>query len=92
MKVGCVSGCKLVTFHDVTSHASQKPSHLRQVGVAPVKSPKIIFAQTPLHFSGCPVDKIDPNFYKKKIPEVPRWVHQRRILYILLVTGLVTHI
>jgi hypothetical protein len=25
-----------------------------QIGVAPVKSPKIIFAQTPFNFSGCP--------------------------------------
>jgi hypothetical protein len=41
---------------------------------------------------GIYVDKIDPNFYEKNYPEVPRWVHQRRILRILLVTGLVTHI
>jgi hypothetical protein len=43
---------------------------------------------------GIYVDKIDPNFYEKKYPEVPHWVRQRRILRILLVlvTGLVTHI
>ena len=35
------------------------------VGMAPVKSPKKIFAQTPFDFSRCP--KIDPNFYKTKI-------------------------
>jgi hypothetical protein len=33
--------------------------------MAPVKSPKKIFAQTPFDFSRCP--KIDPNFYKTKI-------------------------
>ena len=36
------------------------------------------------------IDKIDPNFYQKNYPEVPCWVRQRRILGILLVTGLVT--
>jgi hypothetical protein len=41
---------------------------------------------------GIYVDKMYPNFYKKNYPEVPRWVRQRRILPILLVTGLVTHI
>jgi hypothetical protein len=41
---------------------------------------------------GIYVDKICPNFYKKIYPEVPRWVRQRKILHILLVTGLVTHI
>ena len=38
------------------------------------------------------VDKIDPNIFMRKIyPEVPHRVHQRRILCILFVTGLVTH-
>ncbi len=38
------------------------------------------------------VDKINPNFTKKIYPQVPRWVPQRRILSILFVIGLVTHI
>ena len=44
---------------------------MTQVGEVPVYSPKIIFAQTPFNFSGCPryVDKIIyPNFYKNKLP------------------------
>jgi len=67
-----------------------------QIGVAPVKSPKIIFAQTPFNFSGCPryICWWDRSQFlrKKKYPEVPRRLRQRRILHILLVTGLVNHI
>ncbi len=66
-----------------------------KVGVAPVKPPKIIYAQTSFNFSGCPrymsIRSIQ-FFTKNNYPEVPRWVRQRRILRILLVTGLVTHI
>ena len=36
-------------------------------------------------------NKMYPMF-KKNYPEVPPWVCQRRILHILVVTGLVTHI
>ena len=62
----------------------------------PVKIPKIMYAQIPFNCSGCSrkvyVDKIHSNFYKNNYPEVPLWVCQRRIVHILLVTGLVTHI
>ena len=61
------------------------------VGVAPVKSPNIMYAQTPFNFRGCPryiLISYIQIFTKKIHPEV----HQQRILRILLVTGLVTHI
>ena len=38
------------------------------------------------------VDKIDPNFYEKKLPGSAPLGASTRILLILLVTGLVTHI
>jgi hypothetical protein len=41
-----------------------------QLGVALIKSPKIIFARTLLilvDVQGIYVDKIDPNFYKNKL-------------------------
>jgi hypothetical protein len=40
-----------------------------QLGVALVKLPKIIFAQTPFNFSGCPwlyVEKIDPHWVRQQ--------------------------
>ena len=62
----------------------------------PVKLPKIMYTQIPFNCSGCSrkvfVDKIHSIFYKNNYPEVPLWVCQRRIVHILLVTGLVTHI
>jgi hypothetical protein len=62
----------------------------------PVKLPKIMYAQIPFNCSGCSrkvyVDKIHSNFYKNNYPEVPLWVCQQKIVHILLVTGLVTHI
>ena len=65
--VGVYGTFRTIPFCSRPNPYSRIPVKLIQilVGMAPVKSPKKIFAQTPFDFSRCP--KIDPNFYKTKI-------------------------
>ena len=68
-KWSCNSAMEYVfdMFHTKLQISNEDGANPTMLGVAPVKSPKIIFAQTPFNFSGHPkyiyVDKIDPNFY-----------------------------